>query len=264
MYCMSDSEGEPITLIRNSRHKKSKEIGIPHVIKGSGQNIAEPLQKNLPSSSSQLDLSVVEKAVTSTPLESGYKKRVAEELELKLNKEIEDHRKKLKSIRTKEKANNLEFLKILSIEMNEESILPMNDTEEVVWYKTNDDWINLTLYADPQPSKFGRHLASRTFGRHDNCRLMVEMIGCERHNVLTRKQVPKEDENIFRKVVELKYPREPTYAYSEARRAANSMGTQYRYKYPDKLKQLLQEQHQAMVVEKLQLDQDTQEDLDQL
>ena len=147
MYCMSDSEGEPITLIRNSKHKKSKEIGIPHVIKGSGQNTAAPLQKNLPSSSSQLDLSVVEKAITSTPLESGCKKRVAEELELKLNKEIEDHRKKLKSIRTKEKANNLEFLKSLSIEMSEESILPVNDTEEVVWYKTNDDWINLMTTA---------------------------------------------------------------------------------------------------------------------
>ena len=77
---------------------------------------------------------MVEKNVTSTPLESRYKKRVAEELELKLNKEIGDRRKKLKRIRTKEKANNLEFLNILSIEMIEESILPVNDFEEVVWY----------------------------------------------------------------------------------------------------------------------------------
>ena len=268
----SESENEPIMIIRKSKSGVANET-LPNersceklsVKKGLGQLNVTPLQLTA-GTSKVTENSGVENFVSSTPLESQDsqgKKRMIEELERRLNEELNSQRKKLKAIRSKEKANNLEFLKVMSIELNCETLLPMNDSEEVVWFQKDGEWINLmTIYAGPQPSKFGRHLATKMFGKHDDCRLMVEMIGCERQSVLTRTPIPKEEEKLFRRVVELKYPLEASYAYAEARLAANAMGVGYRRKYPGKLRQLLNEQHKKMVADKLQTTTVLQDDLE--
>ena len=268
----SESEDEPITIVRKSKSGVATEIlpneiscGKPSVKKGLVQLDVTPLQLTA-GTSKVTENSGVKKFVSSTPLEnhgSQGKKRMIEELERRLNVEVNSHRKKLKAIRSMEKANNLEFLKVMSIEMNGETLLPMNDSEEMVWFQKDGEWINLmTVYAGPQPSKFGRHLATKMFGKDEDCRLMVEMIGCERQSVLTRTPIPKEEEKLFRRVVELKYPLEASYAYSEARLAANAMGVGYRRKYPGKLRQLLNEQHKKMIADKLQTTTVFQDDLE--
>ena len=145
-------------------------------------------------------------------------------LEQSPNEEIDSHRKEVKSIRSREKAINLEFLKVVSFELTGESIVPLNDSKEAVWFKKDNEWTNLmTLYAVPQPSKL---LAVKMFGKQDECRLMTEMIGCERQSLVTRKPIPKNEEKMFRQVKELEYPA--------------------------KVRQLLNSEHQRMVAEKLQ------------
>ena len=117
------------------------------------------MQESAVGTSTQLPkISVLQagKVVSSTPLETNHKKRLITNLEQNLNEEIDSHRKKLKSIRSREKANNLEFLKFVSFELTVESIVHLNDSE-AVWFKKDNEWTNLmTLYAEPQPSKFER------------------------------------------------------------------------------------------------------------
>ena len=265
----SESEDEPITIVRKSKAAVAAEVlpnerscVKPYVKKGSVELDITPLQL-IAGTSKRTENSELSKVVSSTPLQSQGKKRLIEELERRLNDEINNHRKKLKAIRSAEKANNLEFLKVISIDLNGENLSPVNNSEEVVWFKKDGEWINLmAVFAVPQPSKFGRHLATKMFGKDEDCRLMVEMIGCERQSVLSRNPIPKEEEKLFRRVVELKYPLEASYAYSEARQAANVMGVGYRRKYPAKLKQILNEQHKRMVAEKLQTTTVIEDDLE--
>ena len=141
----AESDDEPITINRASKSKRwnvntpkaGSSVQKSFVIKGSSQLDVTPLHEIAAGSSSQLlkrGPLREEKIVSSTTVEYQSKKRLMDELEQTLNKEIESQ-KKTKSDTFQEKANNLEFLKVMSLEISGENLVPYNESYEVVWLK---------------------------------------------------------------------------------------------------------------------------------
>jgi len=122
----------------------------------------------------------------------------------------------------------------------------------------------LELFAGPQPSKFGRVLARKLFGSHQECKLMTESIGkpgpqrspcdvtlrdkfeglffslalpvskcfnCRIEKPLEYRPFDIHIRYSVTEVVRRKYPRAPNYALADAVKGANQMGLEFRREY---------------------------------
>ena len=164
------------------------------------------------------------KPKTSTP---HNKRDAVDNLEKTLDLMIESHKVKLKKLREKVKADNIEFLFVVRSELNEGQLAMNNEDAIPVHFKGED---LMKMIAGPDPAHFGRELAKKLFGKDENCLLIHSMIGHERCRANARERIESSLEQMFERVVKQKYPREPDYCLREARAAANQLGLDYKKK----------------------------------
>ena len=171
-----------------------------------------------------LDTSAKSKLFSSTLIQTEVNSDAGHSIESKLEAKDKRHAKALKKIQKNERQNNNEFLSVLSLQLTGEQIDVCNVQTEAVMFQN----INLmALKAGADPGLFGRLLGREVFGNQSEYLFKYQMIGRERSYGNSRQPVDKELERIFEKVVNLKYPQQPEYAYSEARKGANDMGNDF-------------------------------------
>ena len=158
------------------------------------------------------------------------------------------------------KANTEEFLNVINMIVRGSSDSCKSDNSSPGNSIVHDGEILLELVAGPEPSKFGRVLARKLFGSHQDCKLMNEIIGkpglqrspCDvtlrnkfeglflsvlqlfliPNASLTVKPIYLFDVCYFvAEVVRRKYPRAPSYAVADAIKGANQMGLEFRREY---------------------------------
>ena len=179
-----------------------------------------------------LDTPAKSKLFSSTPIQTAVNSDAGDSIESKLeakwNGVVKRHARALKEIRKIERQNNNEFLSVLSLQLTGEQIDVCNVQTEAVMFQNKN---LMALKAGADPGLFGRLLGKEIFGNKSECLLKYQMIGRERNYGNSRQPVDKELERIFEKVVKLKYPQQPEYAYSEARKGANDMGNDFRRRF---------------------------------
>ena len=153
----------------------------------------------------------------------------AEKAKREVDRIIAQHKANLKGIVEKEKQRNEEFINVMHYLKNGGTSIADNETQHPPVIKGG---INLSqVPADENPSLFGRKLAVLMFGDKADCELRYKMIGKKSVRSGSRPLISKEDQEKFELVVRRKFPKIPSYAYEEARKAANQMGTDFKRRY---------------------------------
>ena len=170
----------------------------------------------------------------STPI--NLKKQEFENFKMRINDCIVSHKKKLKRIRDEEKANNEEMINVLNVVMKgkEPNVDNVSNHEAIMWNGKN----LLELFAGPEPSRFGRQLAVEMWGSRKESLLKTKMIGPVRCRKECRTPLDDKNRTVFEKVVKLKYPKTPSFAFSEARKSANQMGLDFRAPLGEKMEEV--------------------------
>ena len=115
-------------------------------------------------------------------------------LESEFDRIIECHKENLKNSRRQEKASNAEFLNSVILMTRREEVLVDNREDLAVMIKGEN---LLELQAGHEPSKFGRELARKIFGKKNNCKLQEKMLGPGRRMSDQRGRVDEHVEKIF-------------------------------------------------------------------
>ena len=117
----------------------------------------------------ELNLSAV---LHSTPI--SHECQEFEIFKRKIDETLSSYKSKLKQNRDEEKANNEEFVRVLSAVLNGETPEVENSVShpEVIWNGKN----LMGLYAGPEPSKFGRKLAVEMFGEKETSLLKTKSL----------------------------------------------------------------------------------------
>ena len=133
-----------------------------------------------------------EAVATSTPLNDCP---TIDALKNSVNESLECHRSEMKKLRNEERANNEEFLSVLHVLLTGENEIHENndDGEPILWKGEN----LMSLYAGPEPSKFGRKLGMKMFGEKEFSLLKTHIIGPVRNRKDTRSAVPEDQRKIF-------------------------------------------------------------------
>ena len=108
---------------------------------------------------------------------------------------MECHHSEMKKLRNKERANNEEFLSVLHALLTgeNENHEKSDDGESILWKGEN----LMSLYAGPEPSKFGRKLGMKMFGEKEFSLLKTHIIGPVRNRKNTRSALPDDQRKIF-------------------------------------------------------------------
>ena len=138
----------------------------------------------------ELNLSAV---LHSTPI--SHERQEFEMFKRKIDETLSSYKSKLKQNRDEEKANNEEFVRVLSAVLNGETPEVDNSVShpEVIWNGKN----LMGLYAGPEPSKFGRKLAVEMFGEKETSLLKSQIIGPLKGRREARTPVPEEARHAF-------------------------------------------------------------------
>ena len=133
-----------------------------------------------------------EAVTTSTPLNDCP---TIDALMNSVNESLECHRSEMKKLRNEERANNEEFLSVLHVLLTgeNENLENSDDAEPILWKGEN----LMSLYAGPEPSKFGRKLGMKMFGEKEFSLLKTHIIGPVRNRKDTRNAVPEDQRKIF-------------------------------------------------------------------
>ena len=136
----------------------------------------------------ELNLSAV---LHSTPI--SHERQEFEMFKKKIDETLSSYKSKLKQNRDEEKANNEEFVRVLSAVLNGETPEVDNSVShpEVIWNGKN----LMGLYAGPEPSKFGRKLAVEMFGEKETS--LLKIIGPLKGRREARTPVQEEARHVF-------------------------------------------------------------------
>ena len=134
-----------------------------------------------------------ETIVHSTPLNSD--RILFEDMKRKVNEKLVEHKSQLKRLRDEEKANNEEWLSVLSVVLSgkKPDIDNITDRNAMMWGDLN----LLEVLAGPEPSKFGSKLAVAMFGSKEACLLKTHIIGPVRNRKETREPINEEHRKTF-------------------------------------------------------------------
>ena len=129
----------------------------------------------------------------STPLDP--ERQEFELFKRRIDETISTHKANLKRFRDEGKANNEEFLNVLNIIVRGETpdFDNVTDHQEVLWNGEN----LMSLYAGPEPTKFGRQLAVKMFGAKDTCLLKTHIIGPVKGRRESRTPISEEGRKTF-------------------------------------------------------------------
>ena len=133
-----------------------------------------------------------EAVATSTPLNDCP---TIDALKNSVNESLECHRSEMKKLRNEERTINEEFLSVLHVLLTGENENHENndDDEPILWKGEN----LMSLYAGPEPSKFGLNLGMKMFGEKEFSLLKTVVIGSVRNRKDTRSAVPEDQRKIF-------------------------------------------------------------------
>ena len=144
-------------------------------------------------SSDEDEVNANDTSVHSTPLNSG--RILFEEMKRTVIEKLVEHKLHLKRLRAAEKANNEEWLSVLSVVMSRKKpdIDNRNDRNAMMWGDLN----LLVVLAGLEPSKIGRKLAVGMFGSKETCLLETHIIGPVRNGKETCEPIDEEHRKTF-------------------------------------------------------------------
>ena len=139
-------------------------------------------------SSDEDEVNANDTIVHSSPLNSD--RVLFEDMKRNVNEKLVEHKLQLKRLRDEKKANNEEWLSVLSVVMSGKKPDIDNRTDRnAMMCGDMNLWV---VSAGREPSKIGRKLAVGMFGSKDTCLLTTYIIGPVRNRKETREPIDEE------------------------------------------------------------------------